>query len=91
MQVLIDLDRSTLAFSVNGGEPHDAGIVLPPAVMPWCLLTYRGDAVTLPVARAVRDGMIWLMHVRALLDAATCCYMRLHTVTRGLVRVRTRG
>ena len=60
--MLIDLERSTLSFSVNGGEEYEAGIVLPSAVVPWCLLTYRGDAVTVPVARAVRDGMIWLMH-----------------------------
>jgi hypothetical protein len=39
--------KRTMAFSVNGSEFVDAGVALPPAVFPWVMLTWEGDAVTL--------------------------------------------
>jgi hypothetical protein len=39
--------RRALSFSINGSELVDAGVSLPPAVFPWVMLAWEGDAITL--------------------------------------------
>ena len=36
-----------MTVAVNGSEPIDAGVSLPPAVFPWVMLTWEGDAISL--------------------------------------------
>ena len=35
------------SVSINDGPPIATGVVLPPAVFPWVMLGFEGDAVTL--------------------------------------------
>lgn len=44
----VDMDAKTLAFSINGNEFIDAGVVLPDeGVRPYCFLYHEGDSITL--------------------------------------------
>ena len=39
--------KATMAYTIDGGPMVQTGVSLPPAVYPWILLSYEGDAVTL--------------------------------------------
>jgi len=41
-----DMGRRTVAFSVNGAEAVDAGVVLPVRVVPYVRLVHQGDSVS---------------------------------------------
>ena len=50
VQVLVDMDRRTLAFAINTGPLIDAGVQLPAGdkgVRAWVRLGNKGDAVRL--------------------------------------------
>jgi len=50
IKVQVDMDRRTLAFSVNGGDLVDAGVTLAPQVRPYVLMCFPGDKVQLESA-----------------------------------------
>ena len=43
----VDLEKGSLAFSVNDGEQIDAGVHLSSQVRPWVQMVYQGDSVSL--------------------------------------------
>ena len=47
VRVQVDVDRKTLAFAVNGGEPVDAGVTLTAQVRPYVLMCFPGDKCSL--------------------------------------------
>ena len=49
--MVVDMDRRTLAFGIDGAEPVDAKVRLAAAVRPWVLLAHPHDAVRLVAYR----------------------------------------
>ena len=50
VEVLVDMDRKMLSFSVDGAAHVDSGVLpadLPDALVPWAQVFFKGDAVTL--------------------------------------------
>ena len=50
VEVVVDMDRRAVAFSVDGMTVVDSGILpgdLPDSLVPWCQIYYKGDAVIL--------------------------------------------
>ena len=49
--MVVDMDRRTLAFGIDGAEPVDTKVRLAAAVRPWVLLAHPHDAVRLVAYR----------------------------------------
>lgn len=59
VEIICDMDRRRLAFSVDGATAVDSGIMpedLPEALVPWVQVFFKGDVVTLEQHRSRLTG-----------------------------------